>query len=155
MAKKQKKTDPNKKMIAKNRKARFNYQIVDTYEAGISLLGTEVKSLRLGQANIGDAYASFEENQLFLHHLHIPEYPQANQFNHEPTRIRRLLLHRSELNKILAKLKVTGMTLIPLQIYFYKRHVKILIGLAKGKTKGDKRQTLREKDAKRDIRNAE
>ena len=156
MAKKKKKkeSDPDKKVIARNRRARFDYQILDTYEAGISLLGTEVKSLRIGQATIGDAYAAFDGDQLFLYHLHIPEYPQANQFNHKPMRTRRLLMHRAELNKLLGKLKVTGLTLVPLEVYFRKRHVKVMIGLAKGKTKGDKRDTLREKDAKRDIREA-
>ena len=150
MAKKKKKqNDPDKKMIVRNRRAKHDYQIEEELEAGIALVGSEVKSLRLGNVQVSDAFAGFKGDELFLQNLHIAEYEQANQQNHDPTRPRKLLLHRRELERLQGKLKQTGLTLVPLEIYFRKRHIKVLLGLGKGKKNYDKRDKIEAKDARR------
>ncbi len=139
------------KTVAENRKARHNYEVIDTFEAGIMLLGSEVKSLRYGGSNIAESYASMEGNELFLLNAHIAEYVQANRENHKIRRPRKLLLHRKQIDKMNAKIRQDGMTVVPLKLYFNERgKVKILLGLAKGKTNHDKRQSAKKKDWARD-----
>ena len=136
-----------KKIVAENRKARFNYEIVDTYEAGLVLTGTEVKSLREGKANITEAYASDEGDEMWLINSHLPEYLQANRFNHEPRRRRKLLLNKREINRLRAAINRDGMTLIPLKIYFNdKGRAKLELALGKGKKLHDKRESEKERD---------
>lgn len=140
------------KIIAENRKARHEFHIHETYEAGIALTGTEVKSLRAGKANLKDSYAVFGKAvELFLDHLHISPYEQGNIFNHDPLRRRKLLMHRAELDKLYGKVREKGYTLVPLKMYFVRGKVKVQIGLATGKKLHDKRQDSAERDAKRDI----
>jgi SsrA-binding protein len=135
------------KLVAENRKARFSYEIGDTFEAGIALTGSEVKSLRTGRANIADSYASDEGGELFLINAHIAEYTQAGRANHSPTRPRKLLLHRKEIGKLAGAIQREGMTVVPLKLYFNQRGiVKILLGLAKGKKLHDKRETEKRRD---------
>ncbi|HEY8276980.1 MAG TPA: SsrA-binding protein SmpB [Methyloceanibacter sp.] len=135
------------KLVAENRKARFNYEIGDTFEAGIALTGSEVKSLRSGKANIGDSYASDEGGELYLLNVHIAEYSQAGRANHEPTRPRKLLLHRKEIGKLAGAIQREGMTVVPLKLYFNQRGIaKVLLGLAKGKKLHDKRDTEKRRD---------
>jgi SsrA-binding protein len=130
------------RVVADNRKARFNYEIVDALEAGIALTGTEVKSLRGGKANIGDAYAGPSGEELLLFNAYIPEYLQANRFNHETRRPRRLLLHKRQINKLIGATQREGFTLIPLKIYFNERgRAKVELGLGRGKKLHDKRET--------------
>ena len=138
-------------MIAENRKARFNYAVTDTVEAGLALTGTEVKSLRLGRANIAESYASIEGGGLYLINADIPVYPFGNIHNHAPRRKRKLLVHRKELNKLAGLTQAGGMTLVPLKMYFNDRGIaKILIGLAKGKKNVDKREDQKKRDWQRD-----
>lgn len=145
-------SEPGIKIIAENRKARHDYHIHETYEAGIALTGTEVKSLRAGKANLKDSYAQFDKKcELYLYHLHISPYEQGNIFNHDPLRNRKLLMHRYELNKLLGKIKEKGFTLVPLKLYFKRGKVKLSLGLATGKKLHDKRQDMIEKDAKREV----
>ncbi len=135
------------RIVADNRKARYNYEILDTYEAGIALTGTEVKSLRQGKATIGEAYAGPSGEELFLFNAHIPEYLQANRFNHETRRPRRLLLHKRQISKLLGATQREGYTLIPLKIYFNDRgRAKVELGLGRGKKLHDKRESERQKD---------
>lgn len=135
------------KIVAENRKARFNYEIVDTYEAGLVLTGTEVKSLREGKANIAESYASDEGEEIWLINSHLPEYLQANRFNHEPRRRRKLLLSKREINRLRASINREGMTLVPLKIYFNEKgRAKLELALAKGKKLHDKRETEKERD---------
>jgi SsrA-binding protein len=130
------------RVVADNRRARFNYEIVENLEAGISLTGTEVKSLRQGKANIGDAYAGPSGEEMFLFNAYIPEYLQANRFNHETRRPRRLLLHKRQINKLIGATQREGFTLIPLKIYFNERgRAKVELGLGRGKKLHDKRET--------------
>jgi SsrA-binding protein len=137
--------NPNK-TVADNRKARFNYEILDTYEAGIALTGTEVKSLREGKANIGDAHAGPSGEELFLFNTYIPEYLQANRFNHETRRPRRLLLHRRQIDKLLGATQRDGFTVIPLKIYFNESgRAKVELGLGRGKKLHDKREADKER----------
>ena len=137
--------------VAENRKARYNYFIDGTIEAGIMLVGTEVKSLRAGHANIADAYAAVEGDEIFLINCDIAVYDKANRFNHEPRRPRKLLLRRREINKLIGQVKKGGVTLIPLSLYFNERGIaKIELGLAHGKKKHDKRATEKERDWKRE-----
>ena len=140
------------KPIARNRKARFNYHISDTYEAGIQLLGSEVKSLRDGRVDFRDAYATFDGDELLLIGLHISEYPFANQFNHDPNRTRKLLMWRRELNRLKVKIREQGFTLVPTSLYFKNGKVKVELGLAKGKRQYDKREALKQREANREIR---
>lgn len=143
------------KIIAENRKARHDFHIHETYEAGVALTGTEVKSLRAGKANLKDSYAVFGKSvELFLDHLHISPYEQGNIFNHDPLRRRKLLMHRGELDKLYGKVREKGHTLVPLKLYFARGKVKVQIGLASGKKLYDKRQDAAERDAKRDIERA-
>ena len=136
---------PNR-VVADNRKARFNYEILDTLEAGIALTGTEVKSLRQGKATIGEAYAGPSGNELFLFNAYIPEYLQANRFNHETRRPRRLLLHKRQIDKFIGATQREGFTVIPLKIYFNERgRAKVELGLGRGKKLHDKRETEKER----------
>lgn len=135
-----------------NKKASFLYFIIQTLEAGIQLTGTEVKSIRSGKANLSDAYCAFDNGELFAHHIHISEYEQGAQQNHDPKRVRRLLLNRSELRKLERKVNEKGMTIIPVRIYFSERGmIKLEVALATGKKSYDKRETLKEKDQRRDM----
>ncbi len=141
------KDDPNYKVAAENRKARYEYAINDTFEAGIALSGTEVKSLRGGKATIGESYAGEKNGEIWLVNAYIPEYLQANQFNHETKRPRKLLLHRREVDKLVAAIQREGMTLVPLKIYFNdKGRAKVELALAKGKKLHDKRETEKQRD---------
>ena len=141
------KADPNNKTVAENRKARFNYEVLDTVEAGLVLTGTEVKSLREGQANIQDSYASVEGGEIWLINSYLPEYLQANRFNHEPRRRRKLLLSKREAHRLQSAINRDGMTLIPLKIYFNDQgRAKLELALGKGKKLHDKRETEKERD---------
>jgi SsrA-binding protein len=143
-----------RKIIAQNKKARHDYSILDVYEAGIVLTGTEVKSLRLGRASLVDGFATIDDGEIFLHNVHIPEYEQGSWTNHEPRRTRKLLLHRGEILRLIGKTKESGLTLVPLSIYFAEGKVKVEIALARGKRSYDKRQDLARKDADREVRRA-
>jgi SsrA-binding protein len=148
---KPKNADPNSRTIAENRKARFNYEILDTFEAGIQLKGTEVKSLREGRTNISESYAGESGGEMYLYNTYIPEYQQANRFNHETRRPRKLLLHKREMGKLIGSIQKEGMTLVPLRMYFNSRGIaKVLIGLARGKKVHDKRETEKKRDWQRD-----
>ena len=140
------------KVVATNRKARHNYEILDTYEAGIVLTGTEVKSLRLGNANLSDSYALIKNGELWLQGMHISPYDQGSYANVDPLRSRKLLLHKKEILKLHGKLSSRGSTLVPLKAYFAHNVVKILIGLARGKREFDKREDIAKRDAERAIR---
>ncbi|MGO4565171.1 SsrA-binding protein SmpB [Rhizobium sp. 2YAF20] len=136
-----------KKIVAENRKARYNYEIMDTYEAGLMLMGTEVKALREGKANIAESYASDEGGEIWLINSYLPEYLQANRFNHEPRRRRKLLLSAREIGRLRVGINREGMTLIPLKIYFNDQgRAKLELALAKGKKLHDKRQSEKERD---------
>ena len=139
------------KLICQNKKAWYNYSIEDTYEAGIVLLGTEVKSLREGRANLGDSYGKIKNGEVFLVDAHISPYSYANQFNHDPLRTRRLLLHKREIRRLIGKVQEKGFTLIPLRLYFSNGKAKVELGLAKGKRLYDKRETLKRKTMERDM----
>lgn len=140
-----------RKLVAQNRKARHDYFISDTFEAGIVLTGTEVKSLRGGGVQITESYADPRGGELWLVNAHIPEYAGGNRFNHEPRRPRKLLLHKKEIEKMIGAVTRERMTIVPLELYFNERgRAKLLLGLAKGKTKGDKRESIKERDWKRD-----
>jgi SsrA-binding protein len=135
------------KVVADNRKARFNYAITDTFEAGVVLTGTEVKSIRTGKATIGESYADSRDGELWLLNANIPEYLQANRFNHVPKRPRKLLLHRRQINKLIGAVEREGMTLIPLKLYFNEQgRAKVELALAKGKKLHDKRDTEKKRD---------
>jgi SsrA-binding protein len=142
------------KLVCRNRKAYFEYHIDDLYEAGLVLKGTEVKSLRLGKANIEDSFARFRDGEVFLLNAHISPYPHAAGENHDPTRPRKLLLHRQEMKRLLGKLTERGYTLIPLKLYFKNEHAKVELGLAKGKKKFDKRETIRRREEQRELERA-
>lgn len=145
-----KKSDPNNKLVAENRRARFDYAIEDTVEAGIALVGTEVKSLRSGRANIAESYASTEGGELWLINATIPEYPPAGQFNHEPRRKRKLLVRGRELKKLVGAVEREGRTIAPLKLYFNDRGIaKVLIALATGKKAHDKRAATKDREWKR------
>ena len=139
------------KIIAENRKARRDYFIVDEYEAGMVLVGTEVKSLRQGRANLKDAYARIKNGEVFVYQLHIAPYPFAYYDNHDPLRPRKLLLHKNEIKRLYGKMNEKGHTLIPLKLYFKSGKAKILLALAKGKRKYDKREAIKRRDAQRDL----
>ena len=146
--------DSPDRVIAQNRRASHDYFILDTVEAGLVLAGTEVKSLRHGKASLAEAYATVENGEVWVLQLHIPPYEQGNRWNLEPTRRRKLLLHRSEIDKLAKAVAQKGQTLIPLKLYFARGYAKLLIGVAKGKKTHDKRQTIAERDAKREIQRA-
>jgi SsrA-binding protein len=146
-----KKAAAGEHIICVNRQARHNYFIDETYEAGLVLLGSEVKSLRDGKANLVDSYAQIRHGEAFLLNMHISPYAGANQFNHEPTRTRKLLLHGREIERLTGKTKERGLTLIPLKVYFKNGRAKVELGLARGKKLYDKRETLRRKVAEREV----
>jgi len=147
------KESPDVKFVVRNRKARHDYEIHDTLEAGIALIGSEVKSLREGKVNISDAYAALEHGQVILKNLHISPYKMARE-NHDPIRPRRLLLHKREIRKLAIQVEQRGMTLIPLSIYFRKNIAKIELAVASGRKKYDKRQAIAKADAERNIKRA-
>jgi len=146
--------EDNIKIICRNRKAYFEYAIDDLFEAGLVLEGTEVKSLRQGKASIDDAYARFRDGEIYLYNAHISPYSHATVDGHQPERPRKLLLHRYELRRLLGKVQEKGYTLIPLKLYFKDEHVKVEIALARGKKKFDKRETIRQREEKRDMERA-
>lgn len=135
-----------------NRKAKFDYFIEDTFEAGIVLKGTEIKSIREGKCNLKDSYAIIKNNEVFLLNTHISQYEKGNIFNHEETRTRKLLLHKKEIIKLASKVNIEGFTLVPIKLYFKGGKAKILIGVAKGKKEYDKRDTIKKRDMEREVR---
>ncbi|PSJ61291.1 SsrA-binding protein SmpB [Pseudaminobacter soli (ex Li et al. 2025)] len=146
-----KKADPNNKIAAENRKARFSYEVIDTIEAGLVLTGTEVKSLRQGQANIQESYASAEGGEIWLINSYVPEYLQGNRFNHEPRRRRKLLLSKREMARLQQSVAREGMTMVPLKIYFNdKGRAKLLLAIARGKNLHDKRESEKQRDWNRE-----
>ncbi len=143
------------KTIVTNRRARFEYEILERFEAGLVLVGSEVKSLRDGRASIADAYAVIENGEAFVRNLHINIYEAANRFNHEPTRPRKLLLHRRELKRLIGRVTERGLTLVPLSLYFNERgFAKVSLGLARGKKLYDKREATKEREARREMERA-
>jgi SsrA-binding protein len=140
-----------KKIIAENRKARHDYFIDDEIETGMVLVGTEVKSMRLGRVNLKDSYAKFKSGEVFVHQMHIGQYPFAHYDNHDPLRPRKLLLHKHEIKRLYGKTQEKGYSLIPLRVYFKKGRVKMTLALARGKRKYDKRDAIRKRDEKRDM----
>ena len=141
----------NGKMIANNKKAYHDYFILDTYEAGIVLHGTEVKSLRMGKCSIKESFIRIENGEVFIYGMHISPYEKGNIFNKDPLRVKKLMLHKTEINKLIGKTKEKGMAIVPLKVYFKGSLVKVEIGLARGKKLYDKRDDLAKKDAKREI----
>lgn len=139
------------KIVVRNRKAKFNYHIMESFEAGLVLLGSEVKSIRLGRISISEAYIDLENGELFLVGCHIAEYPFATIANHDPVRKRKLLLHKREIKRIASKISLAGFTAIPLSVYFKNGKVKVEIALAKGRKKVDKRHEIQKKDQKREA----
>ncbi|NEO58506.1 MAG: SsrA-binding protein SmpB [Okeania sp. SIO3B5] len=147
-----KKSGEGYKIISDNRQARFNYHIIETYEAGVALQGTEVKSIREGKVNLRDGYALIRNNEAWLLNVHISPYQKAGEFfNHEPRRSRRLLLHKQEIRKLIGKVEQQGLTLVPLRMYFKRGWVKVDIALAQGKKLHDKRETIKQRDDKRTM----
>lgn len=150
-----KKADPsrsaNNKIVATNRKARHNYSILETFEAGVQLVGTEVKSLRDGQASLADSFATVDDGEVWLRNLHIPEYHHGSWTNHAPRRNRKLLLHRSQIDNLIGRIRDGNLTLVPLSLYFSDGKVKVELALARGKEARDKRQDLAKRDAQREI----
>jgi SsrA-binding protein len=146
--------EQGQKVIARNKKARHEYFIEDTWEAGIVLTGTEVKSLREGRASLVDGFAQIRDGELWMYNVHIPEYNQGTWNNHAPRRLRKLLLHKAEIQKLIGKTKESGLTLIPLELYFKDGKAKVELGLARGKRDYDKRQTLLERTMKREAERA-
>ncbi|MFY1636145.1 SsrA-binding protein SmpB [Solwaraspora sp. WMMB335] len=143
--------EKGRKVVASNRKARHDYTITDVYEAGMALTGTEVKSLRAGRASLVDAFAQERQGEIYLYGMHIPEYDRGTWTNHEPRRTRKLLLHRTEIDRLLGKLREGGLTLVPLSVYFADGWAKVELALARGKKSYDKRQDLAKRDADREI----
>ncbi len=146
--------DPTHRSIATNRKARHDYEILETFDAGMELLGSEVKSLRAGHVTFTDAHVGFDKDEAYLLQLHIPEYSFANQFNHDPTRKRKLLLKKKEILELQVRVRENSMSIVPLELYFKGSWVKVTIAIGKGRKLHDKREALKEKDAKRDMRRA-
>lgn len=146
--------EKGRKLIAQNRKARHDYAILDTYEAGVALVGTEVKSLRLGRASLVEAYATVDDGEVWLRGLNIPEYTLGSWTNHEPRRTRKLLLHKEEIERLIGKIREGGLTLVPLSLYFSDGKVKCELALARGKRSYDKRSDLAKRDANREIQRA-
>lgn len=142
------------KIVAQNKKAYHDYFILDTYEAGIELQGTEIKSIRKGSINLKDSFIRIRNDEAFIDNMHIAPYEQGNRFNHEPLRQRKLLLHKKEIKKLQKELKENGLTIVPTKLYFNTSKLKVEIALARGKKLYDKRQDLKEKDSKRDIEKA-
>jgi SsrA-binding protein len=150
MARKKEREIPGRKVIARNKRAFRDYHILERFEAGMVLVGSEVKSLREGRISFGDGYAELRDGELYLVECHIAEYPWANQFNHEPRRARKLLLHRQEIKRLGVKLTERGFTLVPLSVYFSHGRAKVELGLAKGKRQYDKRADVRQRDLDRE-----
>lgn len=146
--------EKGRQMVAQNRKARHSYEISDTYEAGIVLTGTEVKSLRAGRASLVDGYAEVRDGEVWLRNVHIPEYDQGSWTNHEPRRSRKLLMRRDEISRLIGKTREKGLTLVPMSLYFKDGYAKVELGLGRGKKTHDKRQALVEKQAKREAERA-
>ena len=144
--------EENIEVVARNRKAPFQYHLLDRYEAGIALLGTEVKSLRERQTSIAESFARIENDEVVLYNMQINPYEHGNRFNHDPKRVRKLLLHRKEIERIAGKVQQRGFTLVPLSVYFKNGFAKIELAVARGKSFADKRDTLRAKDAQRAIK---
>ncbi|HIK39634.1 SsrA-binding protein SmpB [Thermoleptolyngbya sichuanensis XZ-Cy5] len=143
------------KVVAENRQARFEYEILETFEAGIELVGTEVKSVRAGKANLRDGFALIRNGEVWLHNVHISPHDTASQyFNHDPRRTRKLLMHRQEIRKLIGKVEQQGLTLVPLKMYLKRGWVKISLALARGKKLHDKREDLKQKQAKREMQRA-
>lgn len=142
------------KIVTQNKKAFHDYFILDTYEAGIELKGTEIKSVRLGHVNLKDAFIRFKNNEAFIENMHIAPYEQGNIFNHQPLRNRKLLLHKKQIKKLQREVKENGLTVVPTKLYFNTSKLKVEIALARGKKLYDKRQDLKAKDAKRDMERA-
>lgn len=142
------------RIVCKNPKAHKDFHIEETFETGIELKGSEVKSLRKGQASLKESFAMVKENEVYLINSYIAPYEEANIFNHDPKRDRKLLLNRREINRLIGRSKTRGYTLVPIKIYFNKRYAKLELGLAKGKTKIDKREDIKRKDAKREMERA-
>jgi SsrA-binding protein len=142
------------KIIADNRKAHHDYHLLETFEAGVALLGTEVKSIREGGANLRDSFARIEDGEVWIYNVHIRAYSNRGYSDHEPTRKRKLLLHRQEIRKLIGKTVEKGMTLVPTRMYFQSGHIKVAIGLAKGKKAHDKRETVKRREAERETRAA-
>jgi SsrA-binding protein len=141
----------NNKIVATNRKARHNYSILETFEAGVQLVGTEVKSLRDGQASLADAFATIDDGEVWLRNLHIPEYHHGSWTNHTPRRNRKLLLHRGQIDNLIGRIRDGNLTLVPLSLYFSDGKVKVELALARGKEARDKRQDIAKRDADREI----
>jgi SsrA-binding protein len=146
-----KKSGPDRQIVASNRKARHNYTILDVYEAGVALVGTEVKSLREGQASLADAFATVDDGEVWLRNLHIPEYHHGSWTNHAVRRNRKLLLHRREIDNLIGKIQDGNLTLVPLSLYFFEGKVKVELALARGKQAHDKRQDMAKRDAQREV----
>lgn len=151
MAKKKKNKAGSNPVVATNRKARHNYNILETYECGVVLVGTEVKSLREGKASLGDAFATIDEGEVWLRNLHIPEYSRGHWTNHSPVRVRKLLLHRREIDSLMGKVRDGNKTLVPLSLYFKDGRLKCELGLAQGKQAYDKRQDIKRRTEEREI----
>lgn len=146
--------NPNEKLIARNRKARHDYEILERWECGMVLMGSEVKSMRAGRVNLTDSYGDVRDGEVYLMNLHVSPYEQANRFNHEPTRPRKLLLHRREIRKLIGKTAEKGLTLVPLSLYFKKGIAKCELALARGKKSFDKRAAKADADAQRKMQQA-
>jgi SsrA-binding protein len=142
------------KTIAQNKKAYHDFFIEDTFEAGLVLQGTEIKAIRAGRVNLKDSYAQIKNGEIFLFGMHISPYEQGNRYNHDPLRTRKLLLHKKEISKLIGETKEAGYSIVPVKLYLKNGYAKVLIGLAKGKKKFDKREDLKKKEAKRDIERA-
>jgi len=148
-------SDPDaRQVVARNRKASFQYEILETMEAGLALRGTEVKSLRAGRANLQEAFARFDRGELWLYNLHIAPYDAGNRFNHDPLRPRKLLLHRHELRRLLGQVEQRGLTLVPLDLYFRRGVAKVTLALVRGKKLHDKREALRQRELGREMERA-
>ncbi|RIW38953.1 SsrA-binding protein SmpB [Bacillus salacetis] len=139
------------KLIAQNKKARHDFTVEETYEAGLVLQGTEIKAIRAGRVNLKDSFARIQQGEVFVHNMHISPYEQGNRYNHEPLRTRKLLLHKKQISQLIGQTKEAGYSLVPLKLYIKNGVAKLLIGLAKGKKKYDKREDLKRKDANRTI----
>ena len=145
---------PKRQVVATNRRARYDYSILDTYEAGIALTGTEVKSLREGKASLADSFATVDDGEVWLRNVHIPEYHHGTWTNHAPRRNRKLLLHRREIDALIGKIRDGNLTLVPLSLYFSEGKVKVELALARGKQARDKRQDMARRDAQREVSRA-
>ena len=145
------KSEPKRKVLADNRRARHEYEVLDTVETGIELFGTEVKAMRQGKANLQDAFARIDQGEIWLHNCHISPYDHGNRFNHEPNRKRRLLLHKKEILKIKSSIQEKGLTLIPLKMYFKGNWAKVALGICRGKRLYDKRQTIQKRETQRQL----